>query len=94
MIFEKWHQIFKKWYLGRIRKINRKSYNKGYNIAAGTLLRGEETPSSILIDITIANEGWNYFYQGSCDAVERLIDEKVIKDDRYYLKKTLYREVI
>lgn len=86
-------KTIKEWRLKRAEVLKEEQYNNGYNFAAGTMLRGEESPFSLTAKYKNSpwyyyrrnlkcHNGWNYFYYGVEDAIDYFIDNKLIKDDR------------
>ena len=71
--------FIKKWLKKRKEKAERKEYKRGYDYAAGALLRGEETPLSI--EAHYFRDDWTFFEDGANDAVTCLIAKGVVKND-------------
>lgn len=57
-----------------------KEFIRGYDWAAGALLRGDETPMSI--EVCMCASMWTSFDSGCIAATGKLLDLNVIKDDR------------
>lgn len=70
----------KSWTIHRHKTREEKEFVKGYDWAAGVLLRGEETPMSI--ESYMYAPMWTKFDSGALVATEKLIGLEVIKDDR------------
>lgn len=71
---------YKAWTARRDAIRRRKEFIRGYNWAAGALLRGEETPGSI--ESCQYLPMWTSFDSGTIKAIEKLLELKVIEDDR------------
>lgn len=70
----------KAWTARRDEIRRKKEFIRGYNWAAGSLLRKDETPVSITS--CMYKSMWTIFDSGAIAAIEKLIDAKVIEDDR------------
>lgn len=74
----------KDWIKNRKREKEQRNFNRafctGYNYAAGTLLRGEESPFSL------ESYAWLDLYtpfdKGVSEATDRLVEAGVVKDNR------------
>lgn len=69
-----------KWFKKRNEQKRKQLFNRGYDYAAGSLLRGEETP------ISLESRWWhnvdnNEFDSGIMAATAKLIDLGIIEDD-------------
>ena len=73
--------FLKKYRQDRVKRLDKKMYNRGYDFAAGALLRGEETPLSIESHYCICD--WTSFDRGVNDAVATLIEKGVVEDNSY-----------
>ena len=74
-------QTIKEWNLERTNKLHKEEYDRGYDFAAGILLRGEETPNSLMGKYG-NSDSWDLFDEGANDATNHLIREGVIENDR------------
>ena len=72
--------FIKKWLKERKNKANKKAYNRGYDFAAGALLRKDTTP--LLISTYIDLNDQINFNDGRDDAIDLLVKVGLIKDDR------------
>ncbi len=68
------------WFKKRNERKRKKLFNRGYDFAAGSLLRGEETP------ISLESKWWrspnsNEFDSGVGAATSKLIDLGIVEDD-------------
>lgn len=65
------------------RKVLRRKedHDRGFNLGAGTLLRGEETPLSL--ESKVYRNEYTVFDYGMLAAAEKLIKLGVIKEDRF-----------
>lgn len=71
----------KEWLIAREKLINKRLYDRGYNWAAGELLRLEATPL-VIQSYYECNGERNCFDAGAEDAVNELVRLGVVKDDR------------
>lgn len=73
------------WFHDREMSYRARAYNQGYDWAAGSLLRGQETPFSIQARMeseVFPKSVWaSSFDRGACAACNRLVQANVIHDD-------------
>jgi len=67
----------KKWCANRKQEKDKDDWKAGYNWAAGSLLRGEETPQTVN-NYMLHTDLFDY---GAFAATEKLIECKIIEDD-------------
>lgn len=75
--------LLKQWLRDRKARQREESYSRGYNFAAGALLRGEETPASLEAQIWPDHDNGplDAFDRGVMDAVRALVRHKVVEDN-------------
>lgn len=72
-------KIFKKYFSAKKRERDKKDYERGFDFAAGSLIRGEYTPSS-LQNLTYGS--CHPFDRGINTATDFLIKNNIVIDDR------------
>ena len=73
-------KLLKKWFHKRREAKIKDQYCNGYNYAAGELLRNRASPAEI--EAHYYNSDWTPFDRGCDDAINLLIELKIIKDNR------------
>jgi len=69
-----------RWLKERRQKRNLELYNRGYDFACGSLLRGDKTPLSL--EALIPDFNKNHFDLGMEEVIDKLISLGVVVDDR------------